>query len=253
MLVISSLAAPRRGRRKRGKHARLTGTDPDPRELPATRATAVRADRLDDEAAAEAWLAELTRDPEARDAFVAEALILLNTALHAQRAATLDPYVNDLGSHDPVATRVGYGDGDELAAGRWTKAVDAPPDPGRRVRRTEALRPQERLAAVLGGRDRIGRLRDARPAGAPRRRRRPLARGGATARARGASAARRARARRSRGSARGPRRDPRRGSRARAISRSGRSAVRWGRRRTRSLEDLLELCERVLRRRQILG
>jgi len=156
VLVISTLDSPRRGRRKRGKHARLAGADPDPRELPATRATAVRADPFAGEADAEAWLAAITRDPEARDAFAADAMALLNSALHAQRAATMDPFVNDLGAHDPVATRVGYGDGDELAAGHWTKAVDAPPDPGGRVRRKEALRPQERLAAVLGGREEVG-------------------------------------------------------------------------------------------------
>ncbi|HEX6115536.1 MAG TPA: hypothetical protein VFY99_00455 [Solirubrobacterales bacterium] len=156
VLVITTVSAPRRGRRKRGKHARLTGSDPDPHELPATRATAVRADPFAGEAEAEAWLARITRDPEARDDFVAEALVLVNSALHAQRAATMDPSVNDLGAHDPVATRVGWGDGEELAAGKWTKAVDAPPDPGKRVRRAEALRPQERLAAVLGGRGEVG-------------------------------------------------------------------------------------------------
>jgi hypothetical protein len=156
VLVFSSLAAPRRGRRRRGKHARLVGDDPNPEELPATRATAVRAEPFADEAEAEAWLAAITRDPEARDAFVAESMVLVNRALHAQRAATLDPTVNDLGAHDAVATRVGWGDGAELAAGRWTKAVAAPPDPGKRVRRAEALRPQERLAAILGGREELG-------------------------------------------------------------------------------------------------
>ena len=68
----------------------------------------------------------------------------------------MDPSVNDLGAHDAVATRIGWGEGEKLAAGKWTKAVDAPPDPGRRVRRAEALRPQERLAAVLGGREDVG-------------------------------------------------------------------------------------------------
>jgi hypothetical protein len=156
VLVFSTLGAPRRGRRRRGKHARLAGGDGSPEELPATRATAVRAVPFPAEADAEAWLAELVRDPEARDAFVAEALALVNRALHAQRAATLDPSVTDLGAHDPVATRIGWGVGEELAAGRWTKAVDAPPDPGKRLRRAEALRPQERLAAVLGGREDLG-------------------------------------------------------------------------------------------------
>jgi hypothetical protein len=155
VLVVSPLAAPRRGRRRRGRHARLAAAEPDAQELPATRATVVRADPLADETEAKDWLAGLTREPDARDAFVAEALALLNTALHAQRAAAMDPFVNDLGAHDAVATRVGYGAGEEVAAGRWTKAVDAPPERGGRQRRAEALRPQERLAAILAGRERV--------------------------------------------------------------------------------------------------
>lgn len=252
MLVISSLVAPRRGRRKRGRHARLTGADPDPVELPATRATAVRAQRLDGEDEAKAWLAEITSDPEARDAFVAEALVLLNTALHAQRVATMDPFVNDLGSHGPVATRVGYGDGEELATGRWTKAVDAPPDPGKRVRRTEALRPQERLAAVLGGRERVGAcetlvLRARQDVDAGRWREAALQLEPAT-RALLAEV--------------GPGApddqledlDSIRG-RATELGGLAEKALRGplGTEATRSLEDTLELCERVLRRRQILG
>jgi hypothetical protein len=155
VLVVSPLAAPRRGRRRRGRHARLASAEPDARELPATRATVVRAEALADEGEGKDWLAAITRDPEARDAFVAEALGILNTALHAQRAAAMDPFVSELGAHRAVATRVGYGAGEEVAAGRWTKAVDAPPEPSRRQRRAEALRPQERLAAILAGRDRV--------------------------------------------------------------------------------------------------
>jgi hypothetical protein len=116
----------------------------------------VRADPFASESDAEAWLAALVRDPEARDAFVAEALALVNSALHAQRVSALDASVHDIGVEDAVATRIGWGDGTRLAAGEWTKAVDAPPDPGRRVRRAEALRPQERVAAVLGGREELG-------------------------------------------------------------------------------------------------
>jgi hypothetical protein len=53
-----------------------------------------------------------------------------------------------------LAVRVGFGAGEEVAEGRWTEAVDVPPrrEP-RRGRRDAALRPQERLAALLGGRD----------------------------------------------------------------------------------------------------
>ena len=157
VLIFATLGAARRGRRRRGRHARLAaGAGAGEAEsIPLTRATVVRADPFADEDAAGAWLDELTRDPEARDAFAAEALALVNRAIHTHRAATMDPYLSELGPHEPAATRIGYGSGDDLAAGRWAKAVDAPPDPGRRQRRVEALRPQERVGAVLGRRDHV--------------------------------------------------------------------------------------------------
>jgi hypothetical protein len=50
--------------------------------------------------------------------------------------------------------RVGFGSGDDVAEGRSVAALELPPPrDGRRGRRTAALRPQERLAALLGGRD----------------------------------------------------------------------------------------------------
>lgn len=157
VLVFATLGAPvaRRGRRRRGRTARLANSADEPGAVPLTRATVVRAEPFADDGAAEDWLGELTRDPDTRDAFAAEGLALLNEAIHAQRAATMDPYLSELSPHQPAATRIGYGSGDELAAGRWTKAVDAPPEPGRRHRRAEALRPQERVGAVLGRRDHV--------------------------------------------------------------------------------------------------
>ena len=46
----------------------------------------------------------------------------------------------------------GIGEGEQVAEGRWTQARELPPRAGR-PRRSAALRPQERLAALLGGRD----------------------------------------------------------------------------------------------------
>ena len=54
--------------------------------------------------------------------------------------------------------RIGHGSGKEVAAGRFSTAheVDVRAAGGsRRHQRDEELRPQERLAAVLGGRDRV--------------------------------------------------------------------------------------------------
>ena len=49
----------------------------------------------------------------------------------------------------------GYGAGEQVAEGRWTRAVELPAPPAAERRRAPAapLRPQERLAALLGGRD----------------------------------------------------------------------------------------------------
>ena len=48
--------------------------------------------------------------------------------------------------------RLGHGEGEQVADGRFGRAVELPKEPPKR-KRGEALAPQERLAAVLGGRD----------------------------------------------------------------------------------------------------
>ena len=114
-----------------------------------TRATVVAADGLEDEARAEAWLTEVVRAPEET---VAGALAVLNRALHARRIAVAAPLGLEVSGEDALVARVGYGSGEEVAEGVWTAArelVVAPP----RVRRESALRPQERFAALLAGRD----------------------------------------------------------------------------------------------------
>ena len=52
-----------------------------------------------------------------------------------------------------IAVRVGYGDGDSLVDGRYEAALEVPREAGRKSR-ASALRPQERMAALLGGRER---------------------------------------------------------------------------------------------------
>jgi hypothetical protein len=111
-----------------------------------TRATLVTAQPLDDADAAERWL----RAAGEREADAAVAV--LNRVLHLHRAATADPHVREVRREQAVAVRVGYGEGEQVADGRWHTALELPA-PKATVRRTAALRPQERLAALLGGRD----------------------------------------------------------------------------------------------------
>jgi hypothetical protein len=99
-----------------------------------------------DETAARKWLADADDEELALDALRA-----LNHALHAQRVATADPYLREVGRDQALVLRVGYGSGEEVADGRWLDAHEAAV-PRRRSRRA-ALSPQERLAALLGRRE----------------------------------------------------------------------------------------------------
>jgi hypothetical protein len=83
---------------------------------------------------------------------VDEGLAVLNRVLATHRVAAADPHVREVSLDGALVVRVGYGTGDQVADGRWSEAVTVPVR-RRRERRVAALRPQERLAAVLSGRD----------------------------------------------------------------------------------------------------
>jgi hypothetical protein len=179
VLVLETLAAPAPpGRRRR----RPSEADPDAGlpTLPLARATAVRAFHpFADGTEAAAWLNAALAEESSIDALVAEGIGLLNRALHAHGAAAADPHGAELAPEAAVSVRIGIGSGDEVAAGRFTLArdVDIRAPASRRDRRERELRPQERMAAVLGRREQIdpcetlllraradldgGRLRDA--------------------------------------------------------------------------------------------
>jgi hypothetical protein len=149
VLVLGTLGARERrlfGRRR----TRAVEPAPDPEMVTTTRATLIRGVPLDD-AARTAWMEE----PAMR---IPGELDVLNRVLHAHRVASADPFVREVALEQAIVIRVGYGAGEEVAEGRWTHAVEPGEREGAAVRRlrsqrAEALRPQERLAAVLGGRD----------------------------------------------------------------------------------------------------
>jgi hypothetical protein len=139
---------------------RRWGRDPEARRVPAetglTRATLVDPAAVD-EAAARAWLDQAAG--AGAEATVRDGLRGLNGALRAYRAAAADPAVHDADASRALVVRAGYGVGYEVADGDWSAARElaATSDErrSRRVRREAALRPQERLAALLGGRDAV--------------------------------------------------------------------------------------------------
>jgi hypothetical protein len=152
VLVVGIADAPPQPRRRIGR-AKPKDADPgaDAPPVPVTTLTAIRADaELGDESAARDWLAAVRDETEAVEAEISEALVLINRAVHAHRAAALDPQIADVGAGAALAARIGFGTGEELAEGRYSQAIEIPP--GERRRRAEVLRPQERVAEVLGGR-----------------------------------------------------------------------------------------------------
>lgn len=154
---MQTLAAPPRPSRRRRRPRDADAAEPPP-ELPLARATAIRAFKpFDRPESAAAWLTGATGSEEAVDEVLETGVALLNDALHAQAVAAADPSSPLLTAERAVAVRVGYGSGDQIAEGTFTEAreVDVAGGSSRRRRRQEELRPQERLAAVLRGRERF--------------------------------------------------------------------------------------------------
>ncbi len=155
--MVETLAAPPRpGRRRR--RPRDTKAAPTPPEVPVTRATAIRAfEPFDGPEAAAAWLDAASADDEAIDAAVATGIDLVNEALHAQALAAADHLPTSVAAERAVAVRLGYGSGEQTAEGNFTAAREVDvwaTGSSRRRQRQEVLRPQERVGALLKGRER---------------------------------------------------------------------------------------------------
>lgn len=156
VLVLQALGAPPAPGRRRRRPRKADGGEPQ--SLSLTRATAIRAFApFAEEAEAERWLEEACEAEDTVDVLVDEGLELLNRALHAQALASANPASRvELAAEGAERVLVGYGSGEETAAGRYRDArqVDVGPRTSRRRRREEELRPQERVAAMLSGRER---------------------------------------------------------------------------------------------------
>ncbi len=150
VVVVATLGARERrlfGRRK----AQRVDPQPEPAMVPTSRATLVRGVPLSGIEEGQAWMA-------AHASNVPVELAVLNRVLHAHRVATADPSVHEVTVDQALVVRVGYGAGEQVAEGRWTNAMEPAEKEGAALRRLRAqriaaLHPQERLAALLGGRD----------------------------------------------------------------------------------------------------
>lgn len=157
VLVLQRLDAPVAERRRR--RGRPAPPEPDPASVSLTRATVIRAaSPLEDQAGAARWLDGTSKDEDAVDALAAAAIKVLNQALHAQAVAAGDHHLRLLPPDQAERVLIGYGSGEETSEGRFTDArqVDVGPrTASRRRQREEQLRPQERVAAILRGREQL--------------------------------------------------------------------------------------------------
>lgn len=147
VVVLGTVGAVRRaglGRRR----ARTRPVQGGPASVAVARATVVDPVALSAEGQARAWLAEL--DPE-REAGAAAGV--LNRVLSAHRIATAQPDVQEVAPAQALVIRAGYGEGEQVADGLWTEARELLLAQRRSGRRVAAMRPQERLAALLSGRE----------------------------------------------------------------------------------------------------
>ena len=151
VIVVQTVGAERR--RLRGRRPRRV-TEAEAPRVPITRCTLIRAEPFPEVAQAARWLEALRADAEAREAALERAVRELNEVLRAHRAAAADPHGRDVAVESAVVARVGYGDGEQVAHGRFSDAYALPPRASRK-RRTEMLAPQERLAGILGGRESV--------------------------------------------------------------------------------------------------
>ncbi|HLM85328.1 MAG TPA: hypothetical protein VK272_03970 [Solirubrobacteraceae bacterium] len=141
----------------RARRAPVLAPEPEPAAAPTTRVTVIDPVSLSAESQARAWLSELDRDRE-----IGAAVMVVNRVLYSHRIACADPDVHEVSAVHALVIRAGWGEGEQVADGRWAhaRALPVPADTGgatgarRGLRRdrSSALRPQERLAGLLGAR-----------------------------------------------------------------------------------------------------
>ena len=172
MLVLFTVGAARQPSRRR-RRVRQAELDAETSPLPLTRATAIRAFApFDDQRDAARWLDEATEAEETTEALIEDGIALLNRALHIQAVAATDSRIPALRAEHAVAVRVGHGSGEETADSRFSDAreIELGAGSSRRQRREADLRSQERVGAVLGGREQAAAGRPRSAAGRAARR-----------------------------------------------------------------------------------
>lgn len=156
VLVLLRTGARALGERRRRRSA---PADPEPAPVALSRATVIRAaSPFEERAQAARWLDNSSEDEDAVEMLAEDAVSILNRALHAHSVAAADPYIRQVSPAQAERILIGYGTGEETAEGRFSDArqVDVGPrTTSRRRRREEEVRPQERVSALLRGREQL--------------------------------------------------------------------------------------------------
>jgi hypothetical protein len=158
VVVLDTLGARRRTGSAGWWTIRLPGSDrlarrprrttPDPAPVPTARATIIDPVSVSAKRQAQTWLAGIDTERETQ-----AALKVLNRVLFAHRIATADPHSHEVAAAQALVIRAGWGEGKQLADGYWQHARELPWAPSARTqRRAAVLRPDERLAELLGAR-----------------------------------------------------------------------------------------------------
>jgi hypothetical protein len=160
VVVLNTLGASRRagsafsaiglsgggGSSRRARRAR--DTTPEPAPVATSRATIIDPVSVSAERQAQSWLAGIDAERE-----TSAAVAVLNRVLFSHRIAAADPHTHEVSPAQALVIRAGWGEGEQLADGHWLHARELPwTQSSRAKRRAAALRPQERLAELLGAR-----------------------------------------------------------------------------------------------------
>ena len=147
-----ALPPPRRRRRRPRKAAASDA----PVTVTVSVITVIRADQpFDGETAAEAWLDRLD-DPDFTGDMLDDAIATLDRVRAADAGSSGVPFGTPTEVGSIIAARVGYGEGDQVASGRFLQALDVDARGGTGEKRRQRLArngPLARTAAVLGGRE----------------------------------------------------------------------------------------------------
>lgn len=150
MIEAEGALPPARRKRRRPKQSNRSDS---PTVVTVTTATLIRAhEPLGSEAEARAWLARL-EDDEFIQSLFDETLAAIDRALAAEAMATGRPYAQSPALDQILNAKIGFGDGDRVADGRFTEALDVDARGGTASPKRERLgrtRPLARIAAILG-------------------------------------------------------------------------------------------------------